>query len=620
MKKVSHRSAWAWVPSLYFAQGIPYVVVMTVSVIMYKRLGISNADIALYTSWLYLPWVIKPFWSPVVDLFRTKRWWIVIMQLLVGAGLAGVAFTIPVPGFFQYTLAFFWLLAFSSATHDIAADGFYMLGLKEHEQAYFVGIRSTFYRFAMITGQGLLIILAGFIETRTGLEPVRFTVRADPGTEEVYRPVSGNDIQVVQGMPDNGKKRFLLTESELVISASAIPAEKADSLLRWTEQWNIDNGFMEAEREVEKRDSWFGRAISGPLGNWLKQTLGIEDEKAEALQGNIRLIGVSVSSPPDQGEEIVLNTGFQRGDGSIRLVRGDRLVFDNSNWDRTAWIAIQLDPSLERTAEASFEGLSGNIPFAWSVTFFFLAGLFLLFLVYHRFFLPFPGTDKTTVSEKGDSMFSEFFRTFSAFFKKKNIGPALAFILLYRLGEAQIVKLASPFMLDPREIGGLGLTTGDVGLIYGTIGILALTLGGIAGGVVASRKGLRYWVFPMALAMNVPNVVYVFLSMYTPQSMWLISGGVALEQFGYGFGFTALMLFMIHFSEGSHKTAHYAFCTGFMALGMMLPGMISGWVQEIIGYVNFFVWVVLCTIPGFIIIFYLRIDPAFGVKKDKRAS
>jgi MFS transporter, PAT family, beta-lactamase induction signal transducer AmpG len=620
MMKVSRRSAWAWVPSLYFAQGIPYVVVMTVSVIMYKRLGISNADIALYTSWLYLPWVIKPFWSPVVDLFKTKRWWIVIMQLLVGAGLAGVAFTIPVPDFFQYTLAFFWLLAFSSATHDIAADGFYMLGLKEHEQAYFVGIRSTFYRFAMITGQGLLIILAGFIETHTGLEPVRFTVRADPGIEEGYRPVSGNNNQGMRTVSDNERKRFLLTDSELVISASAISAEKADSLLRWTEQWNIDNGFKEAERVIEQRDSWFGRTVSGPLGNWLKQTLGIEDDKAEALQGNIRLIGVSVSSPPDQGDEIVLNTGFQRGDGSIRLVRGDRLVFDNSNWDRTAWIAIQLDPSLERTAEASFEGLSGNIPFAWSVTFFFLAGLFLLFLIYHRFFLPFPGTDKTTVSEKGDSMFSEFFRTFSAFFKKKNIGPALAFILLYRLGEAQIVKLASPFMLDPREIGGLGLTTGDVGLIYGTIGILALTLGGIAGGVVASRKGLRYWVFPMALAMNVPNVVYVFLSMYTPQSMWLISGGVALEQFGYGFGFTALMLFMIHFSEGSHKTAHYAFCTGFMALGMMLPGMISGWVQEIIGYVNFFVWVVLCTIPGFIIIFYLRIDPAFGVKKKNRGT
>ena len=426
MKKVSHRSAWAWVPSLYYAQGLPYVVVMTVSVIMYKRLDISNAEIALYTSWLYLPWVIKPFWSPLVDLFRTKRWWIVVMQLMVGAGLAGVALTIPAPDFFRYTLAFLWLLAFSSATHDIAADGFYMLGLKEHEQAFFVGIRSTFYRFAMITGQGLLIILAGFFETRTG-----------------------------------------------------------------------------------------------------------------------------------------------------------------------------------------------NIQLSWSVTFFILAGLFVLFMVYHRFFLPFPATDRAVVAEDGKNILQGFAETFTSFFRKKNIVPALAFMLLYRLGEAQIVKLASPFMLDPGEAGGLGLTTGEVGLIYGTFGIIALTLGGITGGIVASRKGLKYWILPMAVAMNVPNLVYVLLSVYLPQNMWLISLGVALEQFGYGIGFTAFMLFMIYFAEGPNKTAHYAFCTGFMALGMMLPGMISGWIQEAVGYVNFFIWVVICTIPGFIIIFYLKIDPLFGVKKKE---
>ena len=801
MVEKDRRSAWTWIPSLYFAQGIPYVVVMTVSVIMYKRLGISNADIALYTSWLYLPWVIKPFWSPVVDIFRTKRWWIVIMQLLVGAGLAGVALTIPVPGFFQYTLAFFWLLAFSSATHDIAADGFYMLGLKEHEQAYFVGIRSTFYRVAMITGQGLLIILAGFIETRTGLEPVRFRVTAGPGFElsavsgagaggsfgagsfgagsgpgfeqsagfvagaggsfgagsfgavsgpgseqsagseavsgpgfvqsagfvavsGVYAPGSEQSAGFVAGSGDsfgagsfgagsvpgseqsagseavsgpgstgfvavsgvygprstseagfdpafeqfagleavsgpgstgfvavsgvyapgfvqsagfvagsggtfvtgsgsqngNSRMEFVLTETDIEISTRNISAASADSMLRLATESNIANGFAETERIVQYSEGWFARNVSGPLGAWLKRVFGTEyaqPDPSGETRGNIRLIGISLSSPPDPGDEIVLNTGFQRGDGSIRLVRGDRLVFDNTNWDRTGWIAIQLDPSLDRPADADFEGLSGNIPFAWSVTFFFLAGLFVLFLVYHKFFLPFPLTDKPAVSKEGQGIFDEFLKTFSTFFQKKNIGPALAFILLYRLGEAQIVKLASPFMLDPREIGGLGLTTGDVGLIYGTIGIIALTLGGITGGVLASRRGLKFWIFPMALAMNVPNVVYVFLSMYTPQSMWLISGGVALEQFGYGFGFTALMLYMIHFAEGSHKTAHYAFCTGFMALGMMLPGMISGWVQEIVGYVNFFIWVVICTIPGLILIFYLKIDPSFGVKKGK---
>ncbi len=417
---------WAWVPTLYFTQGLPYVIVMTVSVIMYKRLGISNTDIALYTSWLYLPWVIKPLWSPVVDLLKKKRWWIIVMQLLVGAGLAGVAFTIPVPDFFQFTLAFFWLLAFSSATHDIAADGFYMLALDEGEQSYFVGIRSTFYRIAMLAGQGLLVILAGYFEVRTG-----------------------------------------------------------------------------------------------------------------------------------------------------------------------------------------------NIPLAWSITFGILAVLFLVFFIYHRFLLPRPSSDLGTLQTKEGNVLEEFFNTFITFFKKKNIGPALAFILLFRFGEAQLVKLASPFMLDAREIGGLGLTTGDIGLIYGTIGIFALTLGGILGGLVASKKGLKYWLWSMAFAMNIPNLVFVYLSYATPQSMWLISGSVALEQFGYGFGFTAYMLYMIYFSDGKHKTAHYAICTGLMALGMMIPGMISGWIQEIVGYQNFFIWVVLCTIPGFVILKFLKIDPTFGIKKKE---
>ncbi len=613
MEKTSHRSAWAWVPSLYFAQGIPYVVVMTVSVIMYKRLGISNADIALYTSWLYLPWVIKPFWSPVVDLLKTKRWWIVVMQLLVGAGLAGVAFTIPVPGFFQATLAFFWLLAFSSATHDIAADGFYMLGLKEHEQAYFVGIRSTFYRFAMITGQGLLIILAGFIETRTGLEPVSITVTAGPDVPAgVHKyPATGEQLE--------GRRSFIAGTEEIELSTAGIDRETAREMLAFAEEQNILNGFVEPEPEFEPSVSWFARSVSGPLGVWLRERFGVADDilSVEAMQGNIALVGVSLSSPPGPGEEVVLNTGLQRGDGSIGIVSGERLVFTSANWDHTAWVAIQLDPALDRTAEAHFEGLSGNIPFAWTVTFFFLAVLFVVFMVYHRFFLPFPAADKPAVNERGTSVLAGFIKTFSAFFRKANIVPALAFMLLYRLGEAQIVKLASPFMLDPREVGGLGLSTGDVGLIYGTIGIVALTLGGILGGIVASRKGLKFWVFPMAIAMNVPNIVYVLLSVYTPQNMWVISGGVAFEQFGYGFGFTAYMLFMIHFSEGSHKTAHYAFCTGFMALGMMLPGMISGWIQEIVGYINFFIWVVICTIPGFIMIFYLKIDPKFGVKKKE---
>ena len=609
------KSPWAWVPTLYFAQGVPYVIVMTVSVIMYKRLGISNADIALYTSWLYLPWVIKPLWSPVVDMLKTKRWWILIMQMLVGAGLAGVAFTIPVPNFFQYTLAFFWLLAFSSATHDIASDGFYMLALDEHKQAYFVGIRSTFYRVAMITGQGLLIILAGFFETYTGKEPVEFDVST--------RPDLPAEIEVprVEGKEPKKGESFVLSTRDLEIPTQKAEPETIDSLKQWAVQQNLEHGFVipEAEKEAKTDQSWWGKHVSGPLADKLKDVFNREEVEETALNpGNIGILGVRVAEKPASDENVVLNTGIKRGDESIELIEGERIEFTASNYDETAWIVIQLDPKLEGESVAHYEGRSGNIPLAWSITFMILAGLFFLFFVYHRFLLPKPASDKATVAGEGENLLTEFLKTFKSYFQKENLGPGLAFLLLFRLGESQIVKLASPFMLDAREVGGLGLTTGDVGLIYGTIGILALTLGGILGGIVASRNGLRYWLWPMALSMNIPNLVFVFLSYTTPQSMWLISGSVALEQFGYGFGFTAYMLYMIYFAEGKHKTAHYAICTGFMALGMMLPGMISGWIQEVVGYQNFFIWVVLCTIPGFILLNYLKVDPQFGVKKERK--
>ncbi len=615
MAKESKRSPWAWIPSLYYAQGIPYVVVMTVSVIMYKRLGISNTDIALYTSWLYLPWVIKPLWSPVIDLFKTKRWWIITMQLLVGAGLAGVAFTIPLPGFFQYTLAFMWLLAFSSATHDIAADGYYMLGLKEHEQAYFVGIRSTFYRMAMITGQGLLIILAGFFEVYTGQEPVRFTV--DTSHENFVEIKSFSPERA----PETGELTFLVSTDRLLVSNENIKKAAADSLRQLVAENNLRHGFVLPEQAVDpKEPSWFSHSISDPLSDWLRKRFGNTTgslQNLEALQGNIGLMGITLSAPPKDGGEIVLNSRFRRGDASIRLIQGDRMVFNQNNWNQTAWIAVQLDPRLDRPAQALFEGRSGNIPLAWSITFFVLAGLFVAFFVYHRFILPKPVTDKAIVQQAGQNAFTEFFKTFGSFFQKPNIGPALAFFMLFRLAEAQLVKMASPFLLDARDIGGLGLTTGDVGIIYGTIGILALTIGGILGGMMASKKGLKFWILPMTFAINLPNLMYVYLSYATPTEFWLIAGSVAIEQFGYGFGFTAYMLFMIYFAEGKHKTAHFAICTGFMALGMMIPGMFSGWLQEIIGYKNFYIWVMICTIPGFLVLRWLKIDKNFGIKKKE---
>lgn len=424
-RKATFRNPWTWVPTLYFAEGLPYVAVMTISVIMYKRLELSNTEIALYTSWLYLPWVIKPFWSPFVDILKTKRWWIVSMQLLIGAGLAGIAFTLPTPFWLQASLAFFWLLAFSSATHDIAADGFYMLSLDDSQQSFFVGIRSTFYRLASITGQGFLIILAGFFERKV------------------------------------------------------------------------------------------------------------------------------------------------------------------------------------------------DIPTAWSLTFFIMGGLFIAFFVYHRFVLPYPVSDSGKAANTPKEVMREFGNTFRSFFTKKGIGLALVFILLYRLAEAMLVKLAYPFLLDPREVGGLGLTTQDAGIAYGTVGVIALTIGGIIGGILASRQGLKYWLWPMALAITLPNAAYLLLSVYQPENFLWVNLAVFIEQFGYGFGFTAYMLYMIYFSQGDHKTAHYSICTGFMALGMMLPGMAAGWIQEQLGYINFFIFILIAIIPTLIIIPFMKIDKDFGRAKKK---
>ncbi|HEV7814974.1 MAG TPA: MFS transporter [Janthinobacterium sp.] len=421
MERASEKSPWLWVPSLYFGQAIPYIVVMYLAGTMYKNYGISNTDIALYTSWLYLPWVIKPLWSPFVDMFRTKRFWIVALQLFIGATLALVALTTSLPAFFKASLAVFWLMAFSSATHDIAADGFYMLGLKQHQQAAFVGVRSTFYRLGMIATQGGLVYLAG------------------------------------------------------------------------------------------------------------------------------------------------------------------RLM-----------------------------ALNGNVPMAWAVVFFILGGMFLALGVYHRLILPKPQGDRPSVPD--GAPLQGFLATFGAFFKKKDIGVILGFLLLFRLGEAQLLKLATPFMLDPASKGGLGLSTAEVGLAYGTVGVIALTLGGLLGGLAISRFGLKRCLWVMVVAVHLPDLAFVYLATALPGNVYVITACIATEQFGYGFGFAAYMLYMIMISDGPYKTSHYAICTGFMALGMMLPGMASGWIQERLGYQHFFIWVCIATIPAFVMAALLKIDPEFGKK------
>ena len=419
------KNAWSWVPTLYFAEGFPYVLIVTISVIMYKQLGLSNADAALYTGWLYLPWVIKPLWSPFVDLIKTKRWWVLTTQLILGTGFAGIAFTIPTAGFMQWTLAIFWILAFSSATHDISIDGFYMLGLTESQQAFFAGIRNTAYRIASIAGQGGLLMLVGALEKKTGT-----------------------------------------------------PAS------------------------------------------------------------------------------------------------------------------------------------------AWSISFIVAAAVMICLTVYHSFALPHPESDAAASDLTAGSLLRGFASTFISYFRKPYIVRALLFILFFRLAEAQLTKISPLFLMDDIANGGLGLTTGQVGLAQGTIGVIGLLAGGILGGAAISRDGLGRWIWPMVLAISVPDLVYVYLSYFPTQNIWIVTSCVLLEQFGYGFGFTGYTLYLIYFSRGEQKTSHYAISTGIMALGMMLPGMFSGKLQQIMGYRMFFIWVIICCAVTFIVTALIRFDKNFGKKQQ----
>ena len=432
---------WFWIPLLNFASGLPYAVIISVSVIMYKNLGISNEDIGVYTSLLYLPWVIKPLWSPFIELHGTKRKWFLSMQLLISIAFLLVGFTIPASGFFIMTLAIFWVAAFASASNDIASDGFYLLVLPEDKQSFFLGIRSTFYRLSLLAGNGLIVLFAGYLEHKYG---------------------------------DNTK--------------------------------------------------------------------------------------------------------------------------------------------------------------AWSYTMI-AVGLLMTFITVYNFF----STPKNEInaSENNTEVHHQNFATiFISFFKKKQIGLVLAFILVFRLGESQLLKMLSPFLLDKKEIGGMGLDTEAVGIIYGTLGIFALTVGGILGGIAISKQGLTKWMFPMFLAMHLPIIGFIGLAHFQPEELFHLHINlyffeinsplnlytcitVILEQFGYGFGFTGFMMFLIHVAEGESKTAHYALATGFMALGMMLPGMLSGYIQQFLGYQNFFIWVLVATIPGLILSRFLIFPKDFGKKSEE---
>jgi PAT family beta-lactamase induction signal transducer AmpG len=666
------KSPWRWVPSLYFAEALPYMAVMSLAVILYKRLGMSNTDIALYTSWLYLPWVIKPFWSPLVDVLKTKRWWILVTQALIGGGLAGVALTIPADAFVQWTLAFFWILAFSSATHDIAADGFYMLALDEHDQAWYVGIRSTFYRIAIIAVSGAIPFLAGVLESSTGLETVPVEVRAVPASAD-------GDFASPDDLPSGATDQTAAAGSlreDLALAASVdavdipIAARAPDevaALLDSARAMNRAAGFYPEEGAAEaEAPGWWSRTVSGPLGDALRTLFG-EEREAAATAGNVGVVAFRLSGPPPEGEEVAVNFELDSGDEAIRLVEGNnRFTFTEANWDRPFAAVVQLDPNLDAPTEATFQATSGNIPLAWSIAFFVLAGTFFALLGWHAFALPRPPSDVPVAADAGGAGVLQylgflvafiptltvllvpmalagivaprttgpwgrifralpfsgtpFAQTIVSFFEKPEIGIAVAFVLFYRFAEGQVVKLVAPFLVDSPGAGGLALTTSEYGLVYGTIGALSLTVGGILGGIVAARDGLGKWLWPMVIAINLPNAMYLLLAIFRPESLWLVSGAVAIEQFGYGFGFAAFLLVLIYIAEGESKTAHYAIGTGLMALGMMIPGMFSGWLEDILGYENFFWWVLIATIPSFLVTARIRIDPEFGKKKDEPAE
>ena len=441
----SKSHPWAWVPSLYFAEGIPYFIVNVISVTLFKRLGMSNGDLALYTSLLYLPWVIKPLWSPVVDVFKSKRWWILVMQAIITVSFAILALSVS-PDVFGLSLVIFYVIAFASATHDIAADGFYMLALGEQEQSLFVGIRSTFYRISSVFGQGVIVVVAGLLEERMG------------------------------SIPSAWKVTLLL----------------CGALFALLTLWHC--------RSLPKVE----RNLAG----------GHDSDRKAADAGTMEA----------------------------------------------------------KNADAMPEPC-----------------------------VPAGGTPAVHRGGWGDM-----WRVWKTFFMKDGVWLALAFMLLYRLPEALSVKMLTPFLLDPPEAGGLGLSTAQSGLVYGTAGVIALTIGGILGGVYAARRGLRKSMWIMALSLALPCAVYLFLALVQPERMWIVYACVVLDHFGYGFGFTAYMLYMMKFAEGEFVTSHYAICTAFMALSMMIPGLFAGWMQEALGYVGFFIIVMICCLATVFVTLFVR--------------
>jgi PAT family beta-lactamase induction signal transducer AmpG len=554
MSKSTSRNPWSWIPTLYLYEGIPYSIVMTTSGLIYKTMGISVSALAFWTSLLYLPWAIKPLWSPYVEVVSTKRNWIIWTQLLLGVTFIVVGTAMPLPFFFPLTIGLMAVIAISSASHDIAADGFYMHALDKHKQTFFVGIRSTFYRIAMLTAMGVLPLIAGLVQEKTGLVPVTLKV-------------------------------------------SAIPADQCTAVI-------------------------IPDALTGNINDKPEIRFSPHEVKVPVYQKGVSEVDsavahVALSSPPEPGEKIVLNIAYKSGSKDVQLAKNQtgRYEFTTENWNKPVRVTFVSNHNLTQSASAEYTITAGNIALSWTVSLG-IFGIFLILLgVYHKFILPYP-KELRIANSVNLKVYSE---VFISFFRKPGIIPALLFFLLYRFGEAQSIKITTPFLVDSRAGGGIGLTTAQYGLGYGTVGMIALTIGGILGGIFAAKYGLKKLIWFMALSMNLPNLGLLYISITQPLpgdvNVYL---AIIIEQFGYGFGFTAYMLYMLHLvGDSKYKTAEYAICTSIMAFGMLLPGLASGYVQEWLGYQHFFIYVLLCTLPGMAIIPFLKIDPGFGIKIKK---
>ncbi|MWB95467.1 MFS transporter [Flavobacterium sp. GA093] len=505
---------WFWIPLLNFASGFPYIIITSVSVLMYKKLGINNEDIGVWTSLLTLPWVFKPLWSPFIDLHGTKRKWFLGMQMFISIAFFIVGLILPLNYFFYLSLSIFCMAAFASASNDVATDGFYLLALKKEEQSLFLGIRNTCYRLAMITGSGLIVLLAGNLEHQYG---------------------------------DNNKA-WSYTMIVVGLIMSIITA------------YNFFSTPKIEENTIETKTA--------------------DDKK------NFVTVFVSFFKKKQIGLILVFILVFRLGESQLLKMLTPFLV-DPIKYELVESVA-------NKNEENALKLFSTKVKSGDQLT---ASELQLLYSS-----LPIQ-----SVGRDSKKPLKEIIEKNEVEYNKAN-KPRIDFInhLVEHKGSSTEI-----------EQNGMGLETEDVGLIYGTFGLIALLAGGILGGIAISKQGLTKWFLPMILAMHLPILGFVLLAHFHPASIYYIYAVVILEQFGYGFGFASFMMFLIYVAEGESKTSHYSIATGFMALGMMLPGMLSGYIQQYLGYGNFFIWVFIATIPGIIISRFLIFPKDYGKKTEE---